>query len=215
MKRCSICKRDFPDDANFCPVDAKSLDTVSAEPTPAKTVMGIGIGPLAAKSPAMAPKPERTPPPVLVAPQVIAAKTDKTPPPVVAHTDGTVHEPSGKRRKEKSNKFRETLWFKKGELDAAAAQNAAKNGKEDVLDQVDYMPTEDRYKDDGSLTSADESRLSLRRGNTLRPDNRVSAQLGNVSEKELIRELKSGRNAILIGCVVGLIALILFATFVL
>lgn len=44
-------------------------------------------------------------------------------------------------------KFRETLWFKKGLLDALAA---------DLL-----LPIEDRYIDDGSVTPADIEELSL------------------------------------------------------
>ncbi len=61
--------------------------------------------------------------------------------------------PSGKKKGAEDaaskGKFRETLWFKKGELDAAAAQVAAQEaakGKE-VADKADTMPIDERYKD--------------------------------------------------------------------
>jgi hypothetical protein len=46
-------------------------------------------------------------------------------------------------------RFRETLWFKQGMLDA------------ELPEQADLLPIEDRYLDDGSLTTEDVTRFSL------------------------------------------------------
>ena len=48
--------------------------------------------------------------------------------------------------------FRETLWFKKGELDVQAAQDP------DGLGAADLLPVEDRYADDGTLAATDTDR---------------------------------------------------------
>jgi hypothetical protein len=63
-------------------------------------------------------------------------------------------------------RFRETLWFKKGSQDAAAAQTArAKRGTLDPVG-VDQLPVEDRYQDDGSLTAVDTAQWSVKTGTT-------------------------------------------------
>jgi len=74
--------------------------------------------------------------------------------------------PRGKaaaRRANRRSKFRETMWFKKGELDEAVASGAV---GEDAPIKADALPIEDRYKDDGSLSSEDEGRLGLHTGAT-------------------------------------------------
>src|SRR6185503_17784222 len=71
--------------------------------------------------------------------------------------------PAGKSGTRKG-KFRETMWFKKGELDEQVAQDA--QGKSDAPAAADDLPIEDRYKDDGTITAADRERLSLRTGGT-------------------------------------------------
>jgi preprotein translocase subunit SecF len=105
-------------------------------------------------------------------------------------------------------KFRETMWFKKGELDAQAAQAAAeehaRTGKV-TADKADLLPLDERYKDDGSLSHSDKDRYSLRTGATQankvvrEPGGQVRAGTGTtkVSEDELIGEMKGGRNRIL------------------
>jgi hypothetical protein len=94
-------------------------------------------------------------------------------------------------------KFRETMWFKKGELDEMAAEAAALAKKEDELsaDKADLLPMEDRYKDDGSLSEADHQKFSLRTGATqMMPAYSVPRQAQSaVSEADLVDELKSGR----------------------
>jgi len=121
-------------------------------------------------------------------------------------------------KKAQKGKFRETMWFKKGELDAAAAQVAAEEASKDpnaqVADKADALPIEDRYSDDGSLTHGDADRYSLKTGATsmmqaIRPDQ--VAPRGDMAESDIIGEMKGGRTWIfvLIGLgVVGLIGII-------
>ena len=93
-------------------------------------------------------------------------------------------------------KFRETLWFKKGELDAAAA-----HAEEPVA--VDTLPIEDRYLDDGSIGAADTASFSVRTGQTqpVAPLRDLPAP-GIDASATLIGELKRGRRPIV--AVIGL-----------
>lgn len=59
-------------------------------------------------------------------------------------------------------KFRETLWFKKGLLDADVASQAS----EDEPTAVDTLPIEDRYLDDGTVTASDSVQFGLHTGTT-------------------------------------------------
>lgn len=98
----------------------------------------------------------------------------------------------------RKGKFRETMWFKKGELDEEAAAQAAATpapGGAPVSDKADELPMEDRYGDDGSLTTSDESRLSLRTGSTqmMRAVKVPEEVAAHMSEDELARELKAGQ----------------------
>jgi hypothetical protein len=108
---------------------------------------------------------------------------------------------------ENKGKFRETMWFKKGELDeaAAAAAAAAKEG-ELALDKADALPIEDRYKDDGTLSRQDAERLSLRTGATqmmqaMRDPNAAALEGRRgkgLSEDDLVGEMKSGRGLLIV-----------------
>src|SRR6185503_18676437 len=89
-------------------------------------------------SPMLQPSPEAVaataPAPVIASP-VIAS-------PMLGSPGG----PGGKkanRLEDPKSQFRDTLWFKKGELDAQAAQNAAEEravGNELALDKSDMLP---------------------------------------------------------------------------
>jgi hypothetical protein len=100
----------------------------------------------------------------------------------------------------KKGQFRETMWFKKGELDEAAAQAAAvaQQASPDAMpvsDKADEMPMEDRYKDDGTISAKDRERLSLRTGQTQMMQAMKEPgkkKPGGVSEEELVSELRSG-----------------------
>lgn len=110
-------------------------------------------------------------------------------------------------------KFRETMWFKKGELDAqaalAAADERARTGKEASADKADSLPIDERYKDDGSITRGDAEKYSLRTGATQmmmavreNPDARRSK---SVSEDALIGEMKGGRTKIIVAIVLAIV----------
>jgi hypothetical protein len=113
----------------------------------------------------------------------------------------------GGQAQDSKGKFRETMWFKKGELDeAAAAAAAAMKEGELALDKADALPIEDRYKDDGTLGRQDVERLSLRTGAThmmqaVRDPNAavVEGRRGKgLSEDDLVGEMKSGRGLLIL-----------------
>ncbi len=112
-----------------------------------------------------------------------------------------------KDKKASKGKFRETMWFKKGDLDAAAAEAASQSQDANATDKADSLPMEDRYTDDGSITTSDAERYSLKTGHTgampaMRDGQSASA---SVSERELIQDMKGGsRNLIIIGVLVAL-----------
>lgn len=87
--------------------------------------------------------------------------------------------------------FRETLWFKKGDLDVQAAEQAAAAPDEELHDRADSLPIEDRYNDDGSVSRADTATYGLHTGGTrwlerLRPTGELAADV-------LVREMKRQR----------------------
>src|SRR5205085_6600950 len=139
--------------------------------------------------------------PVVAAPQVAAAAAGKRKAPDEAASKG---------------KFRETMWFKKGDLDAEAAQRAAaeaaRTGKTVDQDKADSLPIDERYKDDGSITRGDKDKYSLRSGHTqaipAMGGGRRSGGLKKVSEDALVSEMKGGRAPILIAIAIGVIAII-------
>ena len=111
----------------------------------------------------------------------------------------------GEDGKEGKGRFRETMWFKKGELDAkaadAAAEERARTGKDVASDKADSLPIEDRYKDDGSLSRGDKEKYSLKTGATeMMPtikDVGASQSIARVSEDALIDEMKGGRGKVI------------------
>ncbi|MGE3547257.1 MAG: serine/threonine protein kinase [Kofleriaceae bacterium] len=123
--------------------------------------------------------------------------------------------PAGKKKPDdqaSKGKFRETMWFKKGDMDAAAAVAAAeqaKTGEEAASDKADTLPIDDRYKDDGSISRGDKEKYSLRTGATqmmmaVRTDQ--STAMSKVSEDALIGEMKGGRNWVVLMILVALAA---------
>ena len=67
-------------------------------------------------------------------------------------------------RGDAKGKFRETMWFKKGDLDAqaavAAAEERARTGKDGAADKADSKAIDERYNDDGSITRGDKEKYS-------------------------------------------------------
>jgi len=166
-------------------------------------------------APVPAPEPTPGPAPPVVAPPVVAAPVVAAP--VVAKEKAAT--PAGKKRAEEKatkGKFRETMWFKKGDLDAQAAQaaaEAARVGKAEDKDKADSLPIDERYKDDGSITRGDKDKYSLRTGATQMmtavKDSGATGGGTKVSEDALIGEMKSGRQWILIAIAGGAVLLIL------
>jgi hypothetical protein len=104
----------------------------------------------------------------------------------------------------KKGKFRETMWFKKGELDEAVA--ASVDGPEAPA-RADELPIEDRYKDDGTLTADDRDRLSLRTGGTqMMPAMQPGAVPGErMDDDALVGELSGSRTRsilIIVGAII-------------
>jgi hypothetical protein len=155
--------------------------------------------------------------PVLPQPQAVPQA------PVVPHAPVVSQAPAASaaqasRNEPEDNKgrFRETMWFKKGDLDAqaaiAAAEERARTGKDIAADRADTKPIDERYNDDGSITRGDKEKYSLRTGATqmmksLDPT-KASASLAKVSEDALIGEMKSGRMKVIAAIVVGVALLV-------
>jgi serine/threonine-protein kinase len=142
--------------------------------------------------------------PVVAAPQVAAAPAGKKKSPEEAGSKG---------------KFRETMWFKKGDLDAQAAVTAAeeraRTGKDGAADKADSLPIDERYKDDGSISRGDKEKYSLRTGATqmmssVQDPRKQGAgdSTSKVSEDALIGEMKGGRNKIFLFIGLGVALLI-------
>jgi hypothetical protein len=126
---------------------------------------------------------------------------------------GGKHKPP--EEKASKGKFRETMWFKKGDLDVAAAEAAAeeasRTGKATVPDKADSLPMEDRYKDDGTINRDDREKYSLKTGDTtMMPAVRAPDELAGsrqVSAKELVGEMKGARNTTLLLILVAIAAI--------
>jgi len=126
----------------------------------------------------------------------------------------------GEESRSSKGKFRETMWFKKGELDAAAAAAAAaaaqKSGDALQADKADSLPIEDRYTDDGSIDQRDREQHSLRTSRTqthqtialTESQSRRAIDDDGVTEADLISDMQKGRGRIIAGIVVGLLLII-------
>jgi hypothetical protein len=119
-------------------------------------------------------------------------------------------------------KFRETMWFKKGDLDAqaavAAAEERARTGKDGANDKADSKAIDERYNDDGSLSRQDAQKYSLRTGATqmmsaIKEPSKMSGSQAKVSEDELIGEMKGLPLWLKLAIPAGILAVILIIVF--
>ena len=106
--------------------------------------------------------------------------------------------------------FRETLWFKQGDVDQMVADARAKleasRGKAGVvvpepeLPVADAKPLEERYVDDGTVTVDDRKAYSLRSGATSTALPTVGGVVPGerMSESEMIGEIGSGKRVVII-----------------
>jgi hypothetical protein len=173
-------------DANGAPAAAPAAAPAPADPGPtppptasppvgprrthgaAVAATMVALPAVGSKMPGAAPSPAQsldagmapTPPPVAVTPE---------PPASAGPAPAAAPKPAA------GGNFRETLWFKKGDVDQMVAEARARveasRNKEDAPAEVevpaeDARPLEDRYVDDGSVTSDDRKKFSLRSGGT-------------------------------------------------
>src|SRR4051812_40302577 len=107
-------------------------------------------------------------------------------------------------------KFRETLWFKKGEKDA---QVAAETDPHDTMapKAADLMPIEDRYNDDQEdLAPIDSIAFGIHTGRTeyLPTLEHSSDDAHPVDESLIVKDLKRGRARVLAMIGAGAVAVI-------
>lgn len=117
--------------------------------------------------------------------------------------------------------FRETLWFKKGDVEQmvaeAKAKVAAAGGGAEKIEKIeapeDIRPIEDRYVDDGSVTTDDRKNFSLRQGHTATALPVVGKSLPGekMSDKDIVGELAPARK-IMVFVGVGVAALVVVIT---
>jgi eukaryotic-like serine/threonine-protein kinase len=117
--------------------------------------------------------------------------------------------------------FRETLWFKKGDVEhmiaEARAKMAAQGAKPGAVEgpevpavESEVVPVEDRYKDDGSVTTEDRKKFSLRTGGTATalPTVKPGMVPGDaMTEQDVIREVSGSRR----GLVLAVAAIVVLA----
>jgi hypothetical protein len=114
-------------------------------------------------------------------------------------------------------KFRETLWFKKGQQDAAVAESIQAG---DVMapDKVDMLPIEDRYQQDqGTIDASDSVAFGLHTGRTeYMPKLGAPIEGDEVDEGAMVKDLKRGRAKVFAvigaGAVVVVAVVIAFAS---
>ncbi len=178
---------------------APSRPVVAAAP-PAATPRAATPAPKVVPAGQKAPAAQRSATPALGGGVIKPAEAGKAPPPKAGAA------------------FRETLWFKKGDVDQMVADAKAKlvaGGKPAVeeaeLPTDDVRPLEDRYVDDGSVTTEDRKKFSLRTGGTATALPAAAAAIPGekMDERELVQEIGRGRRtAILIVAAVVIVAVL-------
>jgi serine/threonine-protein kinase len=97
--------------------------------------------------------------------------------------------------------FRETLWFKRGDVDQMVADAKAKMAGRSDTGEVpeDVRPLEDRYVDDGTVTTEDRKKFSLRAGGAGGAAAAAGAKLpgAGMSDKEVIDEIAGPRRTMI------------------
>jgi pyruvate dehydrogenase E2 component (dihydrolipoamide acetyltransferase) len=113
--------------------------------------------------------------------------------------------------------FRETLWFKQGDVDQMVAdaraklENSRKPGApapEPELPAAETKPLEDRYRDDGTVSVDDRKKYSLRSGGTAAGLPTVGGAVPGerMSAEEMMGEIGSGKR---VGIIVAAVAVVL------
>jgi hypothetical protein len=154
-----------------------------------------------------------TPPPVTPFPPMRAAAA----PPAASTPTPPRGEPAG-GNSGKGAAFRETLWFKKGDVEHMIAEAKAKLGTAGKPADVevptdDARPLEDRYLDDGSLSVEDRKKFSLRSGGTVAS---MGAPVGHVpgesmSAAELAGEVSGSKKNLMYVVIGGVVVVAIVA----
>ncbi len=156
-----------------------------------------------------------TPPPVAPPPRAAAAPIPaaQVAPPHSAHPSPAAGQPAtgntadaARSPQKAGSAFRETLWFKQGDVeqmvaDAKAKLQAAGRSTADAADvNVDARPLEERYVDDGSVTVEDRKKFSLRTGGTVASIPTVGDHVPGeqMDEKEMVGEISGGRRTLIL-----------------
>jgi eukaryotic-like serine/threonine-protein kinase len=177
--------------------------TMVALPAAGKILGGI---------PGSAPRPSELDAPMQATPPPVAA----TPPPQAAPAAGAAPgKPGG------AAAFRETLWFKQGDVDQMVAdaraklENSRKAGApapaEPELPAADTKPLEDRYRDDGTVSVDDRKKYSLRSGGTAAGLPTVGGAIpgDRMSAEEMMGEIGGGKRiAIIVAAVAVVLAVV-------
>ncbi len=164
----------------------------------ASTMVAGTIGSAPAR---LTPPPDAAPRPIVVAPPT-PAKVAPVKVPVGSQAPAAQQVAPGGQ----GSAFRETLWFKKGEVDQMVAEAKAKmvaQGKNASQMDVpeDNRPIEDRYIDDGSVSTEDRKKFSLRTGGTATamPVARGQRLPGeSMSESDVMSEIGGGRKTMIL-----------------
>ncbi len=187
-------------------------------------------------SPAMpATSPSRAAAPTIFAapPTEDPALSRLTPPPVTPYPPSVAAPtamPAAGADAAKGAKFRETLWFKKGDVDHMIAEAKAKMGGAaappnalEVEPEVpaaaaaveDERPIEDRYVDDGTVTVEDRKKFSLRAGGTATALPAVARAVPGerLSEQDMVGEMGGPRRTMILVVVGVLVAAVLGVVF--
>ena len=143
-----------------------------------------------------------------------------TPPPVAAAPNGGAPPAAGGPKPTGAAGFRETLWFKQGDVDQMVADARAKleasKAKGAPVPEPEPLPSEtkpleERYVDDGSVSAEDRKKYSLRQGATsaalptvggVVPGERMSAE-------EMVGEIGGGKRIAIIVVAVIVVAAVI------
>jgi hypothetical protein len=97
--------------------------------------------------------------------------------------------------------FRETLWFKRGDVDQMVADAKAKMANRPDAAEVpeDVRPLEDRYVDDGTVTTEDRKKFSLRAGGNAAAASSSASKLpgAGMSDQEVMEEMAGPRRTMI------------------
>ena len=215
-----------PADSGVTPPPANAAAAVGPRRTHGAAIAATVVAMPAAKVPGMGSAGVPTAPGSSPSPSMRDSGPSAATPPPVAATPPPQHlqAPSGPTPKPAAGgTFRETLWFKKGDVDqmvadararveAARAKGVAVPEPEVVaaatIEEEVAKPLDERYVDDGSVTTEDRKKFSLRSGATSTALPTVGGQVPGerMSDTEMMGEIGGGKRIVII---VGAVAVAL------